>query len=242
MRYGLISDIHSNLEAFKAVLDSLSKERIDRFLCIGDLVGYGADPKECIRLVKSLKPSALVAGNHDWGAAALTDIGYFNADAKEAVLWTRDILDQGELDYLKSFRLIYEEGLFTLVHGTLNSPEKFYYILDVEDAYPTMKLMRTILCFVGHSHVPGIFYCDDSTIHFTNQPKIKIDRSAKYIINIGSIGQPRDLDPRASCAIYDDEEETVEILRVKYDIKAASDKILASGLPKSLAFRLLEGR
>lgn len=242
MRYGLISDIHGNLEAFKAVLGALSKESIDEYLSIGDVIGYGADPGACIKLVTSLKIKALIAGNHDWAVLGLTDIEYFNELAKAAVIWTKRVLSQKELDFLKSFRLVYEEGDYTLVHGTLGSPEKFYYILNSFDAYLTIKLMKTAICFVGHSHIPGIFYIADDKVSYIVGPKIKIEHDKKYIVNVGSIGQPRDLDPRASYAIYDDEDSTVEIKRVEYDIKTAQGKILKAGLPEKLAYRLSEGR
>ena len=241
MRYGLISDIHGNLEAFQAVLDALSKERIDEYLSIGDVVGYGADPGACMRLIKSIKPQALIAGNHDWGVVGLTDIGYFNDMARAAVIWTRGVLGRDELDYLKTFRLVYERGDIILVHGTLVQPENFSYMLSAYDAYSTMEAMKACLCFVGHSHVPGIFYLQDDRAMPARPSRFKIDRRKKYVVNVGSIGQPRDYDPRASYCVYDDEECTVEIKRIEYDIKRAQGKILKAGLPQELAFRLSRG-
>lgn len=242
MRYGLISDIHGNLEAFQAVLNALSKDRIDEYLCIGDIVGYGADPGPCIRLTKSLEPKALIAGNHEWGVLGLLDLEYFNELARKAVIWTKGVLSRDEFDYLKFFRLVYEDEAFALAHGTLDSPEKFQYIFDGSDAYQSMKLMKKALCFVGHSHVAGIFYSDDGGIASMPGNKIIIERDRKYIINVGSVGQPRDRDPRASYAVYDGEEGSVEIKRVGYDIETAQGKILKAGLPRELAWRLSEGR
>ncbi|MDD5496318.1 MAG: metallophosphoesterase family protein [Candidatus Omnitrophica bacterium] len=241
MRYGLISDIHGNLEAFQASLEALSKLNIDKYLCIGDIVGYGADPKACIALVKSLEPVALVSGNHEWGVLGLLDLEYFNEYAKEAILWTKVALDKGDSDYLLSFRLIYKDDGMTLVHGTLDHPEDFNYTLDINDAYISMKLMKTSLCFVGHSHVPGIFYSEGDGIKANAAPEVKIEEDRKYVVNIGSIGQPRDGDPRASYAVFDDEKKTVEIRRVAYDIKKAQEKILKAGLPGRLASRLSLG-
>lgn len=241
MRYGLISDIHSNLEALQAVLDSISKDKISEYLCVGDIVGYGADPGPCIRVVKSLECKALIAGNHDWGVLGLLGLEWFNEYAKDAAVWTTSVLNQDELDYLKSFKLTYEAKKFTLVHGSLEIPEEFHYILNGEDAYFTMKLMKTPICFVGHSHVAGIFYSDNSKVRYTTEPRIKIDYHRKYVINIGSIGQPRDGNPRASYVIYDDEDDTIEIKRVAYDIKSAQEKILKAGLPNWLASRLARG-
>lgn len=242
MRYCLLSDIHGNLEALQAVLGALSKEAIDKYLCVGDVVGYGADPKACIRVVKSLNPQALIAGNHEWGVLGLTGIDYFNKMAREAVIWTRGVLDQDELGYLKSFQLVYEERVFTLVHGTLDSPEAFNYILNAASASSTINMMKTALCFVGHSHRPGIFCSGKYIVESSKGFNIKIDPRNRYVVNVGSIGQPRDYDPRASYAIYDDETGSIEIKRVEYDIKAAQEKILKAGLPAELAYRLAEGR
>ena len=241
MRYYLISDIHGNLEALQAVLEDISKEKNGKYLCIGDLVGYGADAHAIIKKVRSLDPQVLIAGNHDWGAIGLLELDYFNEYAKAALLWTTKILDKEELGYLATFKLVYEETSFTMVHGSLNSPQNFYYIFSNNKAHDTMKLMNTPLCFVGHTHIAGIFYSDKGKVLYTNGPKIRIDPNRKYVINVGSIGQPRDLDPRASYGIYDEEKAEVEIRRVRYDILEAQKKILDAGLPPYLASRLSEG-
>ena len=242
MRYAVLSDIHGNLEALKAVLDDISGERIDQYLSLGDIVGYGADPKECIRIIRSLEPVVLVAGNHEWGVLALKELEYFNDLAARAVLWTRATLDKEEIEYLKSFELVHEDEKITVVHGTLNMPEEFYYIFDTDDAYVTISNMKNPICFVGHTHVPGIFASEDSKTVYIEDTKIRIDCERKYVINAGSVGQPRDGDPKASYVIYDDEETTIEIKRVEYDVKKAREKILRAGLPAPLAERLLEGR
>lgn len=242
MRYAVISDIHGNLEAFQAVLSALAEERIDNYLFVGDAIGYGANPRECLRLLRDLNPVVAIAGNHEWGVIGKTEMSYFNELAHPAILWTRNMLNDDEIEYIKSFPLVYEDEKMTLVHGTLNMPEEFYYIFDTEDAYVTINQMKNPLCFVGHSHVPGIFISDRTKVEFLEKMDIRIDYERKYLINIGSIGQPRDGDPRASFAVYDDEELTVEIKRVEYDVKKAQDKILRAGLPSKLAYRLSEGR
>lgn len=242
MRYAVISDIHGNLEAFQAVLADIKDKKIGAYLCIGDVVGYGANPKESIGLLKSLKCSLTIAGNHDWAVAGLTDLEYFNEYAKEAIIWTKRVLNQEELDYLKSFHLLYEGENFSLVHGSLKNPQRFDYILNKAGACSAIALMRTLLCFVGHSHVAEIYYSDKDKIFHTRGPNIKIGSNKKYIVNVGSIGQPRDGDPRASYAIYDEDGQTVEIKRVPYDVKAAKEKIIDAGLPGILAARLSEGR
>ena len=242
MRYGLISDIHGNLEALEAVLETLAKEGVDAYLCMGDIVGYGANPKECIKKVRSIEPKVLIAGNHEWGTLGLLELDYFSELARQAVIWTKGILNADELEYLGSFKLLAADKKLTLVHGSLEEPEEFNYVFDSNDAGGTFRLLKTQLCFVGHSHVPGIFYFDGKVPGAINDVKAKIGPGKKYVINIGSIGQPRDGDPRASFAIYDEDKKTVEIKRVAYDIEKAQTKILAAGLPKRLASRLAEGR
>ena len=242
MRYGLISDIHGNLEALDAVLKDLERERIDEYICVGDIVGYGANPRECIEAVKLLDPKILIAGNHEWGVLGLVGIDYFSEDAAAGIVWTKRVLEKGELDYMRSFKLSGSIEDFTLVHGSLDEPAKFNYISDNSDAYKTMKLSRTPLCFVGHTHVPGIFYADEHRVARSPDFSVNLDRSRKYLINIGSIGQPRDGDPRASFAIYDTKAGSVEIKRSAYDIGQAQGKILKAGLPPRLAERLAEGR
>ena len=242
MRYALISDIHSNLEAFQAVLKALSQEKIDRYLCIGDVVGYGADPKACIELVKSISPDVMIAGNHDWGVVGLTDITYFNEAARAAIVWTKGMLGKDENDFLRSLPLTYGTNDMTLVHGTLEAPAEFQYILGVYDAYATMKIQQTTLCFVGHSHVAESYSSDGSMVEHTTKPIVEIDSSRKYVVNAGSVGQPRDGDRRASYVIYDDERKTIEMKRAEYDIEKAQGKILKAGLPLWLADRLSDGR
>lgn len=242
MRYGLVADIHGNLEALETVLKALSKESIDRYISLGDIVGYGAEPEACVALVRSLEPMASIAGNHEWGALALTDIENFNEYAREAILWTRRVLSRECLEYLRSFKLVCEGGRFTMVHGSLNSPERFSYILDIDDAHENMKSMTAPVCFIGHTHFAEIFYCEDGKLKRVAGSGVKIRKDGRYVVNVGSVGQPRDGDPRAAYAVYDDEKETVEIERVSYDIESASRKIIKEGLPERLALRLFEGR
>lgn len=242
MRYALISDIHSNLEALESVLAGLSKERIDKFLCIGDVVGYAANPAECIEIVRTLRCEASISGNHEWGVLGLLDAEYFSEDAKAAVVWTKGVLSKADLDYLNSFKLTYESRDFVLVHGSLDEPQEFRYIYDSSQAHPTLESMTRPLCFVGHTHAAGILYFAGGRIMYEGSGAVSIDHDRKYIINVGSVGQPRDGDPRASYALYDTDDKKVEIKRVAYDMESAKDKILKAGLPKRLALRLCEGR
>ncbi|MFH1655130.1 MAG: metallophosphoesterase family protein [Candidatus Omnitrophota bacterium] len=240
MRYGIFSDIHSNLEAFEEVVKAYKKEKIDRYLCLGDIVGYAANPKECIAKTKQLK-AVVVAGNHDWAAVGLTDTTYFRPVAKQAVFWTAGQLDKTEKDYLKSLSLVYDNEELTIVHGALNEPESFHYLLDSVLAEETFNLMKNNICFIGHSHEPGIFVRDKEKISYFTEPKIKKSKDKKYIVNVGSVGQPRDRDNRAAYCVFDTEKKEVYLKRIKYDIEKAQIKIVNAGLPAFLAARLASG-
>lgn len=241
MRYGIFSDVHGNLEAFEVALKFYKKERIDKFIFNGDIVGYGANPKECISLLKSLKPIC-IAGNHDWAAADRFDLNYFNPYAKESLLWTREILSSREFNYLKTFFLIHKEGDFICVHGSLDNPAEFNYIIYTEDARRNFSYADKQILFTGHSHRREVFCLKDDQISYSKEEKIKISPNSKYIINEGSIGQPRDRDPRLSLCIYDSDDKVVILKRLEYNIKKAADKILNKGLPDILAMRLFQGQ
>lgn len=242
MRYGIFSDIHSNLEAFSVVIEAYKKESIDKYLCIGDVVGYAANPKECIDLVKKIS-MITVAGNHDWAAVNLFSVDYFNPAAQKAILWTRRNLDDERKYFLESLKPLYKNEDLILVHGTLNNPQDFNYMLDTDTAEESFKLMETDVCFTGHTHVPGIFIQDKNfEVHYHNQGHINIKPQEKYIVNVGSVGQPRDNNPKASFCLYDTDNKEVMIKRVDYDIETARKKIINAGLPNFLGDRLLSGK
>ena len=241
MRYGIYSDIHANLEALQAVLETFEKENVDQYICLGDIVGYGANPRECLQLVLEYN-SLVVAGNHDYAIAEKLNIDFFNQFAKEAVLWTRDQLSDKERQFLRNLDLVKKvEDVLTMVHGTLNFPEMFEYIQTSYDAHLTLELLETPICFLGHSHVPVSFF-QGTTITFSMDEEISTSKDNKVLVNVGSVGQPRDENPLASCAVYDDEAEKVWIHRVEYDIETAIEKIIRAGLPDILAERLRYGR
>ncbi len=241
MRYGIFGDVHGNLEAFQEVIEQYKKEDIDRYISVGDIVGYGADPKWCIEEVKRLKAGS-VCGNHDWASAGRLSPGYFNHAAQEAVKWTQGVLDGDEKEFLKSLTLVIDEENFSIVHGSLEWPDLFYYITDTGSAYRCFQKMERRICFIGHSHVAEIFMMAGNKITHTFGNRVDVERGVKYIVNVGSVGQPRDRNPLAAFAIYDTKDETVEIKRVRYDIESAKNKILKQGLPHILGYRLLEGR
>ena len=156
MRYAVISDIHGNLEAFLKAIGNLSEEKVDKVLCAGDIVGYGANPIECIEKTKELDP-VIVCGNHDRASCGLLEPKYFNKAAKDAIMWTCDKLGKKEVEFLKKLPLLYENRDLTMVHGTLQKPEKFYYMIDSSDALATFGLLKTRICFIGHSQKKRFF-------------------------------------------------------------------------------------
>lgn len=241
MRYGIFSDVHSNLEALEEVIKAYKKESIDKYLCVGDIVGYAANPKECIEKVQTLV-AATAAGNHDWGSTGKFPADYFNPEAKTAVIWSGQQLNAKEKYYLDSLGLVYKNEDLTLVHGTLDNPGEFKYMDNGYQAFLSFKSLETKLCFIGHSHVPGVFIKDkDNNISYTNESKIFLKKDCQYIVNVGSTGQPRDGDNRACYCVFDADKKEIEIKRLDYDIKTAAKKIIDSGLPRFLAERLYLG-
>ena len=242
MRYGIFSDIHSNLEALDAVIEAYRKEKIDRYLCVGDVVGYASSPKECIEKIRMLT-MITVAGNHDWASVNLISTDYFNPFAKEAVFWTQRNLDEEGRYFLEHLMLVYKNEDLTMVHGTLDEPGDFNYMTDGYIASRTFELLETNICFVGHTHVPGVFIkSKDSRIRYQEDSNINIKEDSKYIINVGSVGQPRDGNPKAAYCIYDSDKKNVQIKRISYDTQTVRKKIIAGGLPRFLGERLLIGR
>ncbi len=242
MRYGIFSDVHSNLEALEAVLEAYRHEVIDQYLCVGDIVGYGADPGSCIASVRTVAGTA-VAGNHDWACVGKLSTRYFNPHARAAVEWTAERLTTDEKNYLRTRELIFTDGSIVLVHGTLVEPEAFDYLYDEEDAAATFVELKAKVCFLGHTHLPGFFIRGTTgAVDFRSAGHCECEQSSRYIVNVGSVGQPRDHDPRACYCIFDSSKETIEIKRVKYDVEKARRKILGAGLPVILGERLRTGR
>ncbi len=226
MRFALISDIHGNLEALTVALEAIDKRGVDSIVCLGDIVGYGADPVECLDIVRA-KASTVILGNHDAAAIGSEDLAYFNDKARSAALWTQAVLSAKDKDYLRTLPLLYLDKDLHFVHGTPLYPEDWNYIFTAYDTQGQYEAIQGEVCFVGHSHVPGDF-----------KEKRDDTGTGKRIINVGSVGQPRDRDPRLCCAIYDTESKEVEFVREEYDIKSAAAKIRKAGLPVFLAERL----
>ena len=251
MHYAILSDIHGNLEALSAVLQACAAQRVERYLCLGDVVGYGADPAACIERLEALEAVA-VAGNHEYGCIGKLEPDWFNEAARAALLWTRDQLGFGELDRLRRYPLTQIEGPFTLVHGSLRHPERFEYLVDMAQTIDTLRICRTLMCLGGHTHQPCVVeyhLAAHSLLRVLTQPDELTEaayrdepQTLRYLLNPGSVGQPRDGDPRASFALIDTARSRLGIHRVAYDVGAAQRKIREAGLPLFLAQRLAVGR
>ncbi len=242
MKYGIIADVHSNLEALNSVLTVFRDRDVDEYVCAGDIVGYGADPGPCIKMVKETC-KIIIAGNHDHAAVGLLDMEYFNPEAKEAVIWTAGQLNEEEKNFLKDMSLTDKKEEFFIAHATPFSPKEWNYINSTFDAFKNFKSFEEKVCFVGHSHKPIVFTLNvnDNRCAYVFESKILLTEDFRYIINVGSVGQPRDRNPLACCAVYDTSASEVEIIRVEYDIETAQKKIIDAGLPGGLASRLAVG-
>ena len=241
MKYGILGDIHANLEALEAVLEDMEKQGVKRFVSVGDLVGYGANPIECIDIVRGRLKAVVTAGNHDFAAVDKLNIDFFNAYARESALWTRRTLPDEHKAYIRSLKLVEYCDNFTVVHSTLYSPELFEYIQTSYDAHLSFEQQTTPLSFMGHSHVPVNFF-KRKNVSFNMDTEVKLDENTKIMVNVGSIGQPRDENPDAVCVVYDSDEQLIRVTRVRYDVEKAARKIVSSGLPEILAERLKYGR
>ncbi|MFH1227309.1 MAG: metallophosphoesterase [Planctomycetota bacterium] len=241
MKYAIFGDIHGNLEALEAVLEKCAQEKPDKYICTGDIVGYGADPVACIDKILALKP-IIVAGNHDFAAVGILNTDFFNHYAFQAIEWTRNQLPPKYRDFLGKLRLVEKLNGLTIVHSTLYNPELFEYIQTNYDVQLGFSNLDGNICFIGHSHVPVSFVLQRGSFSFSTEPFLPVTKEIKVIANIGSVGQPRDDNPAAAYAIYDDAEGIIWIKRIEYDVEKASDKIKKAKLPEILAERIKYGR
>ena len=239
MRYGILGDVHANLAALEAVIAALERAGAQRYLCLGDIVGYGADAQACVARVRELAPG-IVGGNHDWAVAGKLALEWFNAPARAAILWTRKVLSREDIAWLGSLELTHVLDGVTLAHSTVHDPGVFDYLQTPYDAYLSFQQLTTPRAFVGHSHIPITFF-DGPVITYSIETTIELE-GKRTLSNVGSVGQPRDEDPRAACGIFDTEQDVLELLRVPYDIEATAAGIRAAGLPPLLAERLRLGR
>lgn len=242
MIYAVISDIHGNLEALLSVKDYIEsyEKKIDKVICLGDIVGYGADPGDCISVTRELS-DVILAGNHDFAVCELNSIDDFNSYAKEAVLWTRNVLSDDEIEFLRNLPLEFREEDISFVHASLHRPESWRYLSGPGNAFIDFRIMEDKVLFVGHTHVPVIFKYTGEKVETITSMETQLESDKKYIVNPGGVGQPRDRDPRASFVIYDSDEKYVKGFRIDYNIEKAQSKIREAGLPEILAERLSRG-
>ncbi len=269
MKYAILSDVHANLEALTVVLNKCAEVGASDFIFLGDVVGYNANPKECLDIIRGLNMVAAVKGNHDeYVSNNDENMEGFNSNAKEAILWTKTQLDSEDIAWLAALplRITVRGTSITAVHATLDSPDTWGYIFDVHHAADNFAYQFTQLCFCGHSHAP-IAFCKKPVTSRTDKPideiagwaggidgsivpadptvedaiEMEIQAGHRYLINVGSVGQPRNHDPRASFAIYDTDMRTVTRYRLPYDFRLTQEKIRAAGLPERNAIRLESG-
>jgi predicted phosphodiesterase len=233
----LISDIHGNLEALSSVLQDIQRMRIKQIVCLGDIVGYGPDPDQCINVIRENKIITL-KGNHDAYVNSDEGLGNANKMAIESILWTRKRLSIVHKQWLLNLPLILSFEGFSTVHSTLREPDKWNYILQPSQATTSFQLMVEPILFIGHSHSPTVFLEHDGIISQIQTKAFKIEEGSKYIVNVGSVGQPRDGQYLATYVVYDKSERNIEVRRVTYNTAAVKQKIIERGLPAANAIRL----
>jgi len=241
MKYLIISDIHSNYDALSSVLEYRNAHFPEtELICLGDIVGYAAEPEICVKIISSLTDK-IVLGNHDAGVIGKTDLRYFNPSAREAVLWTRGKISKDSFKKLNQLSYVLHSEDFLAVHSSPTAPEYWNYINSIYEAQDELKSCGFDLVFVGHTHIPLVYRMNNEGIRMLFDEKIKLEAGSRYIVNTGSVGQPRNEDNRACAVLYDNEEKTIEYIKLGYDIEKAQEKILTAHLPAFLAERLKRG-
>lgn len=241
-RIAIFSDIHGNYHALEAVMDAIAKEGADMIVCCGDVVGYGARPNECVDAIRS-NSIPVIAGNHDHACLLLTDISNFNDIAKAAVVWTKQVLTEDNVAFLRNMPLTIKDEANNVffVHASPKDPGEWNYILTMGEARTNFNYYTEQICFIGHSHQPFIIENEAGNLACPSKPEIDLRPNRRYLVNVGSVGQPRDHNPDACYVICDLEAKKLEIKRLKYDIQGAQKAIIDAGLPRELAERLAHG-
>ncbi len=240
MRYAVIADIHANLEALEVVLADSKEQKCTHYCCVGDVVGYNANPKECLDIVRTMG-MPVVKGNHDEYCSSEEDLEGFNPHAAEAVNWTRKQLSTEDRQWLRDLKYVRLVASFSMVHATLDGPQRWGYVFDKLAAAASFTYQNTAVCFFGHTHVP-VAFVRDSVVRGGTYSKFRTEPGKKYFVNVGAVGQPRDGNPKCGYVIYDLNEGTIELRRLDYDIEKAQKKIMDAGLPQRLADRLTLGK
>ena len=237
MPIAIISDIHGNLEALQVVLQYLQENNIDEIYCLGDIVGYGANPNECLELIARISTKVLM-GNHDHAAIGLTNINYFNDYAKISTYWTYSILSAENKNFISSLDFTWEMDRILLVHSTPSNPPGWHYIITEQDTRSEYESFSQNVCFIGHTHLPSIFSQKKGMV---KAQKYVLNEQDKYIVNVGSVGQPRDGNPMTCFCVYTSDTGQLEYVRLNYDVAVTREKIIKAGLPLYLGDRLLNG-
>ncbi len=240
MKYAIIADIHANLEALQVVLEDSKAQNCSHYACLGDVVGYNANPKECLDIVRSMGMPC-VKGNHDEYCSIDSDLEGFNPHAAEAVNWTRQQLTEEDQQWLRELKYLRLLASFSIVHATLDGPQRWGYVFDKLAAAASFTYQNTNVCFFGHTHVP-VAFVRDTVVRGGTYSKFKTEPGRKYFVNVGSVGQSRDGVAKATYVVYDLDEGSIELRRLDYDIAATQAKIRAAGLPERLAERLAHGK
>lgn len=242
MLYGICSDIHSNATAFEAVLQSMEDNGVERRICLGDLVGYGVDADECVRLARDNMDLCLI-GNHDSVAIKYESSVGFNPYAKQAIEWTQNNLSADSVEYLKSLPYIREENDITFVHASPLSPADWVYVTDLEEALDAFDHFQGTYCFIGHTHSPVIVASRPMAIpKILDEYEYTIANTERLLVNVGSVGQPRDRDSRACWCLLDTETKCVRLIRVEYDVLQTQERMRKAGMSQFLIDRLAVGR
>jgi diadenosine tetraphosphatase ApaH/serine/threonine PP2A family protein phosphatase len=242
MKFAFFSDVHANLAALNAVILDFRAENVDRVFFLGDAVGYGPNPNECVELISQIAEIKLM-GNHDYAALGLMETDFFNQYAAESMNWTKNSLSKKTIETLSDFELTAVIDDILLVHASPKEPEQWHYILDLEDVEENFECFDKKMCLVGHTHRPFIVSrYEDGTCVISSKTEEKLYENRRYLINIGSVGQPRDNDPKSCYMIYDKDQQTVKIKRVAYDLSYTQQEMAKLGLPDYLIDRLAVGR
>ena len=242
MRYGIISDLHGNIEALEATLKSLESENIDKYVCLGDVVGYGANPEECVNRVRGLTEVSIL-GNHDAAVSDRMDYSYYYDAARQALDWCKGKVSPETIGWLKERPYRHRENGIDFCHGSPICPEEFEYIFTREKAKELIPHWDELepVTFIGHSHLTRSFAISKDEAYNVRGPEFTLRPEYKYIITAGSVGQPRDYDPRSCCGVFDTETRLFKYVRSEYDIEAQMNKIVAAGLAYNFGARLLVG-
>ena len=246
MRIAVISDIHGNLEALSSVISDIRSRCVDKIICLGDVVGYGVNPNECIEKVQTECEYSII-GNHEAAIFDATVFQEFNDLAKSAIQWTRDNLNSRSIDFINSLAIEKIDGDFSFVHSTPYEPNSWYYISSMEDAVFNFNFFSTKFCLIGHTHVPGVMVMENNStvVSVLRTTEFNYGRdfseNAKYMINVGSVGQPRDKNPKSCYALIDTDTKNIALHRVSYDIVQCQRKMHAAKMPEFLIQRLAKG-